>query len=269
MEQKIYQYTSIDTLALILQSKKILFNRLDHVDDLEENIKSLGINLGKYVFVSCWTESKEENIPLWNIYTDKGVGVRIGMNKEMFQDYYITDGMVQDVHVDGVLKSKIPAQELVGSNYFVIPSFDQSSQNFFYRKIEYVDNVYEITKGVTIINNGTLNINFGKIALYKQKRWDFQNESRYVLTIIPRSPEIKLSDPQLANWVLKALMENKDLPFTSFFLNLSDNALDTMEIRLSPNISPAKKLIVEALRDKYAPNAVIEDSRLNGLVKFK
>ena len=36
MEQKIYQYTSIDTLALILQSKQILFNRLDKVDDLEE-----------------------------------------------------------------------------------------------------------------------------------------------------------------------------------------------------------------------------------------
>lgn len=269
MEQMVYHYTSIDTLALILQSKKILFNRLDQVDDLEENIKSLGINLGKYVFVSCWTESKEENIPLWKMYTDNGVGVRIGMNKEMFQDYYITDGMVQDVHVEGVLKSKIPAQELVGSNYFVIPSFDQSNQNFFYRKIEYVDNLYETTKEVANITNGILNIGFNKIATYKQKRWEFQNESRFVLTIIPRSPEIKLSDSQFANWLLKALMENKDLPFKSFFLNLSDYALDTMEIRLSPNISPNKKLIVEDLRDRYAPNAVIEDSRLNGLVKFK
>ena len=34
---RIYHYTSIETLALILDSQKIRFNRLDRVDDLEES----------------------------------------------------------------------------------------------------------------------------------------------------------------------------------------------------------------------------------------
>lgn len=33
---KIYHYTSIENLALILKNKSIRFNRLDHVDDKEE-----------------------------------------------------------------------------------------------------------------------------------------------------------------------------------------------------------------------------------------
>ena len=33
---RIYHYTNIETLALILKNRTIRFNRLDHVDDLEE-----------------------------------------------------------------------------------------------------------------------------------------------------------------------------------------------------------------------------------------
>lgn len=60
---RIYHYTSLESLALILQNKTIRFNRLDKVDDLEEgNVESLGIKFCKYIFVSCWTEDENENI---------------------------------------------------------------------------------------------------------------------------------------------------------------------------------------------------------------
>lgn len=36
---KIYHYTSIETLALIIKNKTIRFNRLDFVDDCEESLK--------------------------------------------------------------------------------------------------------------------------------------------------------------------------------------------------------------------------------------
>ena len=72
---KLYHYTSIETLALILKNGTIKFNRLDTVDDLEEaGYTSDGMQLGKYMFVSCWTKSSEENIALWSMYADKGRG---------------------------------------------------------------------------------------------------------------------------------------------------------------------------------------------------
>ena len=68
---KIYHYTTIDTLALILKHCTIRFNRLDKVDDLEEAMYGSGeqnINLGKYTFVSCWTKDQDENVfwPKWH-----------------------------------------------------------------------------------------------------------------------------------------------------------------------------------------------------------
>ena len=33
---KLYHYTSLETLALILKNRTIMFNRLDKVDDVEE-----------------------------------------------------------------------------------------------------------------------------------------------------------------------------------------------------------------------------------------
>ena len=48
---KLYHYTSIETLALILKNGTIKFNRLDTVDDLEEaGYTSDGMQLGKYMF---------------------------------------------------------------------------------------------------------------------------------------------------------------------------------------------------------------------------
>ena len=52
----LYHYTTIDTLALMLKNKTIRFNRLDKVDDVEEDAFSNGVHLGRYIFVSCWTK---------------------------------------------------------------------------------------------------------------------------------------------------------------------------------------------------------------------
>lgn len=48
---KIYHYTNIEALALILKNQTIRFNRLDKVDDIEEgNAESWGVKFCKYVF---------------------------------------------------------------------------------------------------------------------------------------------------------------------------------------------------------------------------
>ena len=267
MEQKIYQYTSIDTLALILQSKQILFNRLDKVDDLEEGgIIPNGVKIGKYVFVSCWTENSEENIPLWKMYTN-GVGVRIGLKKDMFKDFFLS-GKTYDGYLNGSIKSKIPLDEFSNPNYFVLPLFDEN-YGFFYRKIQYVDSVVDKTNKSIEENHGSMSISFKDVGTYKNRRWAFQEESRFVIAIIPKSPCLKFTDAEYGNWLAAALKNNIELPLDKYFLYLKDEVFDYLEICLSPNISYAKKLIVEALRDKYAPNAIIKDSNLNGLTKLK
>ena len=91
---KLYHYTSIENLALILKNKTIRFNRLDRVDDIEESsIYEKTVPMGKYTFVSCWTDNEEESIPLWKMYTPQMKGVRIAMDYDMFLMKKINEGI--------------------------------------------------------------------------------------------------------------------------------------------------------------------------------
>jgi hypothetical protein len=72
---KIFHYTSIKGLSLILNSQKIRFTRIDLLDDIKET-HGIPNNLKTLFYVSCWTEESDENLSLWSLYTSMN-GVRI------------------------------------------------------------------------------------------------------------------------------------------------------------------------------------------------
>lgn len=71
MQECIYHYTSIESLALTLKNRTIKFNRLDNVDDINETqfLDHYGRTFSQYMFISCWTENSEKNLAFWNMYT--------------------------------------------------------------------------------------------------------------------------------------------------------------------------------------------------------
>lgn len=150
---KIYHYTNLESLALILKNKTIRFNRLDKVDDIEEgNAESLGVRFCKYVFVSCWTENPEENIPLWKMYGGDFGGVRISVEQEMFQEYVVSDLDFGGQKSKGFIITKIPAKDLPHPDFWILSIADYEN-DLFYRHIEYVDDVFRYTKDAIQINN--------------------------------------------------------------------------------------------------------------------
>ena len=76
-DSSIYHYTSIESLALILKTRKLRFTRLDGVDDVREAQAHAGIDFGKFFFVSCWTQEIKESIPQWSMYSREMQGVRL------------------------------------------------------------------------------------------------------------------------------------------------------------------------------------------------
>lgn len=267
MDNIIHHYTTIDTLALILKNRTIRFNRLDRVDDLEEgNTVSNGINLSKYIFVSCWTESKEENIPLWKLYADGNIGVRISLEKDFFEEYEIHDSDKIPV-VGGTLKSLLPINELLNEKCIFI-SFVKSS-NLFYRTIEYVDNPKDMTEKIALMTGTGLNISFGEVGKYKHKRWEFQNESRFVLTAIPKKYNMDMNHPLFSNMVIESLKSNTELPFDDYFLRIKESSLNKLTITLCPSANEAQEIIVQSLIKEYAPNAIVKKSALKSSVKLK
>lgn len=266
---RIYHYTNIETLALILKNKTIRFNRLDRVDDLEEGQSECsGIKVGQYIFVSCWTEDPEESIPLWRMYTDKGVGVRIGLEKDMFKTYTYNDGdVINGVAMEGKGKTHLSPDMLAMSNLFIAPCFNDG---VFYRSVRYVPNVAEAMKNAVTRNpNGSFNFELSKLGAYKNLRWSFQNESRFVLNIYPKPSRISVGEKIFATWLCSVLNEGIPNTINYYDLVLDNVALDSIDITLCPNMSEGNKVLVESLCKTYLNNVMPKQSTLTNIVNLK
>lgn len=250
---KIYHYTSIESLALILKNKTIRFSRLDKVDDIEESCYLSGptkTNIGQYIFVSCWTREQKESLPMWKMYTDYK-GVRIGLDEDLF--------IVRD--------------ETYGVNrkFFVLPDqvkdceLTLSQNEAKLQEVHYVENVeQEINKLIEVDSKNKTIIHFRNAGIYKRKDWEFQKEYRFKIVVTPIANEkvkIGLNGNFLFNF-WKAYMENqcnnieymiKNMPIKETYIDIpfNPNILKTMEITLGPRISKGGKEIVEELLDKY------------------
>lgn len=279
----IHHYTNIESLAMILSTRKIRFNRLDRMDDLEEGrVEAQGIPLGKYTYVSCWTEDEEESIPLWNMYAGKEMGVRISLPQDMFRDYSFLDGFCgldvsekcQSMDSNPIsLIWKIPGSEYKNKNYLIIP-IESNKPTTFYQRIQYVDDVLSMTKQLAEQVDEDVesyyNLDLGNVGTLKHRRWEFQKESRFLIRIIPTNGEISLFKPQ--EWLakLKDAFDTKMEPhFETYDLSLKDEALDQLEVTLSPSITTGQRVIVESLLKQYAPKAKLMESSLKQYVQMK
>ncbi len=262
---KIYHYTSIENLVLILKNKTIRLNRLDRMDDpCECNFYSLGLNWSPYTYVSCWTEFDEENIPLWHMYAKSGVGVRIRMDKDC-----INWGKCLRAGRRPIDLGKRPPEHI---GHFSTAMRLQPFTIFgnmgpeCYHSINYINNPY-CTEEVSIGANSTivgkkLTINdFHKyIGLYKDIKWAFQKETRFRLFMIPQIINCESMDYDEFEKIIK---ENTYNPFNYIDLYLKESAFDDIEITLGPSATESNFLIVKAITEKYSPSAKIRGSILN------
>ena len=153
----------------------------------------------------------------------------------------------------------------------VMPIYKDHKNDFFYRDIEYVDDVQEKTSDLFKDTGNGVNIDFGKVGRYKNMRWAFQKESRFVLNVFPFNP---LHIPTeimnlIGNITSNCYKGNKQLPFDYYDMKLQDAVVDNIEITLSPSMSESKRIIVEALCKQFTKNGIVKESNLSGLVNLK
>lgn len=262
---KIYHYTSIETLALILKNKTIRFNRLDHVDDVDEAAYGSSVQktlLGQYSFVSCWTKEESENIALWNMYTNYK-GVRIGLDEDMFITYAINNKF----------KSFFNFMSKFEDDYFVSAISNEAKLY----DIQYVQSPETYIKDLIHQEGDMVNINTNNIGIYKRKEWDCQKESRFRLTYFPVNPKYAeiIKRKNLDNFNLftealsasfQSLKENYPLSFIFRDIPLKPEILDNIEVMLGPCTSEGEKAIVEALLKGFK-NYKIKDSLFKGKIR--
>ena len=230
---RLFHYTSIETLALILKNKTIRFTRLDKVDDPDEyGIKEDGVTPAHYCFVSCWTKNIDESIPQWYIYGNSSHGVRLELNENMFDIESDSRGYE---YLANVKRTSLGDGVLPILNHKVL--YD----------IQYVENVENIDKKIFKSMGEQKGLYLPEVGVYKSKDWEFQNECRFKLYAMPMKPFF-------ANRVysLPDVVANNIPPKVSYIdVPLAFNALNKMNILLGPKSTDAEKVIVGALMEKY------------------
>lgn len=277
---KLFHYTSIQTLALILKSRKLRFNRLDSVDDKSESEFVPKPSMATHLFVSCWTLDSKESIPFWKMYAGTN-GVRLGI--------------YQNPLSAGKCYSTVEASKYF--NYPIINSMGISDKDkmtihdgirdFRYypldNDIKFYEVIYDELLSVQICKSKCMDskaIDMQVLATLKSDYWAFQREYRMVIQL---NPDLQTNDinPNERNYYDSLTDEQKymiyfsdkmrdircELPYLD--IHLSDDFFNDLEITLGPEANESEEIIVKSLLKDYAPNAKLNQSELKGKIRSK
>jgi len=263
----IHHYTSIQSLALILESKKIRFTRIDCLDDITE-IDGLPNEFKTLAFVSCWTEDNIENISLWSLYTQMK-GVRISLPRNMFKAYNIKAGDNGNWGYVFDTITPLPLEKVRTDNYLISNPF--WLEDGFYKKIIYSDASVEKRKELYTENAiGDVKINaIQNLFVHKDSIWKFQNESRFYLIAYPLPPLNIFKDRETQMLHINDFLTPKENSMTFIDVDINENTIDNIIVRLSPNSTNADKIIVESLLKRYTSKGVVEISNLKDCIRSK
>lgn len=168
---KIYHYTRLSTLESILNSRKIRFSNLTKVNDENEGeTQDIG-NLGKYIFISCWTDNPKENDWMWTEYGDNYQGVRISMD---FPPFHVYD--------KDHLPTIIPPNGVMKENIYILPAREN-----YYDFIEYTSNESDLKPKVVYDSSEIGQLKFGKVGKCKEPgKWSVEEELRFIVYTLPK-----------------------------------------------------------------------------------
>lgn len=246
--ERLFQYTSLGVLALILQNRTIRFNSLENLDDLEEASLRFCDENPPVTYVSCWTDIIKESIPMWKLYTQMNDGVRIELPVGPFNDPRGQDGNMIGMYDYQAAKWKpcIPPKQ---TNPEIVYMTQPYSLNYPSRII-YRNDIH-VSEIIVLEEDGpsAKRVHNGRIARFKCRNWSFQKEFRYIVTLQRLYKEIKLK------------------PY--YDADISDDAISNMRIVVSPMFSDSNYLLLDALLKKYDYGIKFSDSELKGKIKLK
>ncbi|MCO4322317.1 hypothetical protein [Aliidiomarina quisquiliarum] len=270
-----HHYTTIQTLALILESRKIRFNRLTNVDDIQESRNYGKHDLSKFIYISCWTTSNEESIPLWKMYTPDMQGVRLTFEDQPFLMRRLDPNEMPglDMQISDDILSPMTLRQMMSEQCFIIPSF--LARDHFGKHVEYVDDVsgiYENAVELKIEEDGKASLTiseFDSLAIHKSKIWSFQEEFRYKLIAFP-PPQDGYSSKrisEISNAAITAIYRANPPTIEYIELDICPQKLQSLVVTLGPLCSYADELLVKALLDKYSPTSELRKSNLSGQIR--
>ena len=273
---KLYHYTTIDTLAHIMNNRSLKFNRLDQLDDITESEPFADYNPLQYIFSCSFTYDPLESIPLWKMYANMDTGIRIEFDSDRLFKPVLTV-LKAPVHsheqheFPPFLYTAVKSEDILNDDYMLmywnLPEEDSLCSCIKLKKIEYIDNFKEKYKSQLEINDvknsdGSISRSLSYIptnfGFYKSCYWQFQKEIRGLIYAAPF--------PKDQNAMSDIASGKRELRTKYILVPISKFSLDNLHITLAPKATESSRLIVESLT-KGLQNVRIQDSILKGKIR--
>lgn len=240
----LHHYTSINSLACILDSKKIRFSRADTFDDPHEARVVGNKNIGLVNFATCWT-LQGETLPQWYLYGDHYKGVIITIHPTPLNNN------------ESVYFEPFTFHNHTGIGFQFVPK-SAKDDHFTPLKVDYV------TKDE--FNCCTPANEAQTTKVLKLDHWKFQEEARFNISLVANSDRICSPSDLTRNdhFLGYPLCER-----THYDHPLLETVYKNMTITAGPCCDNGDKLLIQALIDKYLPGQKLQTSSLVGLVKRK
>lgn len=254
----LYHYTSLDSLALILENKTICFNSLLNVDDIDEAETSDLGEFGKYVYVSCWTDDAKESIAMWQMYTQNMHGIRIQLPVFPFKKYYYKAG---EMHFETDTTTYIDIKKLYDDNKAcivaelpkLIPVTYTSEEALLRPKVKFGDTIEDCNDIVDQKSTGkqrrNIRYDLSDLGKFKKEDWCFQKEWRYWISMSPWGLKEAENATTSTHIEFAKRLEDKETlpPYEHFFVELSNDAISQMKIVFGPRMTEAEKILAKHL----------------------
>ena len=267
----LYHYTTVESLAMILQSQSIRLAPLSGMDDIQESKDLEKKNFARFVFVSSWTEDSDESIPMWSMYAKMERGVRIKLPSMLIKEYdFRTDavgplfGAQVTVPQNVGFKLIFPPRELFSMPYLPIPY----TKNHLLYKVKYIPTMHE-PQVIVKNEDGTVTFAVGNLGIHKNTSWEFQKEWRFKVWISPMGfQEMWKNKGDFDKIAVQRMMSvSLPSPIDCIYLAIDDIAFSQMEITLNPKISNGNRIIVELLKKEFNPKMKISESILVNTIR--
>ncbi|MGT2829658.1 DUF2971 domain-containing protein [Streptococcus hillyeri] len=252
-----YHYTSAETLKLILQNQTLRFKSLGFVDDPNEQKTADFGNLGSINYVSCWT-SVSDSIPQWSMYGNNFKGVMIEINFASVLDVFETTKFSFDGKklVDILPLLNPLTTKMVPTNGY-LPEIIS---------IKYTDDELLTIPKVVSINEKETIIDLNANGRYKTTNWQFQDEHRFSISVLPWSigELLNILEKQNENFgafMLNAL-SNITLPVEHLDIPLNKDIFNNMKIIFGPKCGNKNKEEIRNLIEKLNFSIPCTDSEV-------
>lgn len=171
--KEVSHYTSISVLFKILRNHEYRLNRIDHVNDKVEGQRLSFKDEYERTFISCFSTRKKEFLPMWKLYTQKGLGVFLRFK---FREGYSLDSLFYKEAYD------MPGRPEDCRTFSVFPGGDNWYIKFNANKVSYLHSKSTRHPVEMKIEGEQYSIP-NHFALDKGAEWSYEKEVRIIAVV--------------------------------------------------------------------------------------